>query len=186
MQFDSCTYVCSSLMALTELCKEISEAMHSTASLWRRMLSRRNLFQQSCISTHAWNCICWTWTARYDSTKGPIQEIHESWGNRSPEQAIKYTRATLICFGPGKIIMELTGYFWGCVKETYTGPILKPSEVRGRIFLISASFGWDAWFPCAADTFTNYWYPHMCLWTGRYRKMPCSVYHEMNSNAAVE
>lgn len=105
---------------------------------------------------------------------------------QSPEQGIKYTTAALICFGPGKIIMELMGYFWGCVKETYTGPVLEPSEARGRLFLISVSFGWDAWFPCAADTFTKYWYFNMYLWTGRHRKMPCSVYHEMNRNAVVE
>lgn len=89
--------------------------------------------------------------------------MHEGWGNQSPEQAIKYTAATLICFGSGISIMELMGYFWGCVKGTYTGPVLEPYEVRGRLLLISTSFGWDAWFPCAADTSTNYWHSFTSL-----------------------
>lgn len=109
----------TSLCNLTELCKAISEGMRSRASrLWQCLLSRKNLSQQSCISTCAWNCISWTWTAKYYGTKGSTQEMHEGWRNQSPEQGKKYTTTILICFGPGKIIMELTGYLRGCVKDT--------------------------------------------------------------------
>ena len=174
-------------VASTELCNEIGEAMRNRASrIWQRTRCSRNLLQQSCISTPAWNRISRTRTARHYGTKGPIRQMREGWGNQSPEQGIKYTAATLICFGPGKITMELMGYFWGCVKGTCTGPVLEPSEAGVRLFLISASFGWDAWFPCAADTLTNYWSSHMCVWNGRHRKMLWRVYHEMNRNAAVK